>query len=325
MPQVADGEPGPPRWRAGRRRLAMALVAGSLLAVASGTVVLVRKISHILEPAPLPVVPPLDTFAALFDTTPIHLTITADWQKVPMTVPAYLVESDHTLWLKMHFEDWDTVPTPVREAALTKMISRYRGAIDGPRTWARMTAEDWDRVPQPIRAMAFVRMARYWSRHYRIGRDYEIPSELAADTVAALVMVESWFEHRGTYTNRNGSEDLGLGGASAFCRARIRELHALGEVDVDPADSEYVEPWTATRVLAIWFGLMLDEAGGDLDLAIAAYHTGIGDAASQDGKKYAANVRRKRRRFIRNVGAPPAWTFLVSSLSPAKRIAERAH
>jgi hypothetical protein len=231
-----------------------------------------------------------------------------------MVVPAYQLTSDHTIWLGMHFEDWNKVPSAIRNDGLSNMISRYRGVVDGPRLWARMTAADWDRIPQPIRAMAFVRMARYWSRHYQVGHDYDISAALAADTVAAIVMVESWFEHRATYTNQDGTRDVGLGGASAFCRTRMRDLHTLGVVDVGPDDEQYASPWVATRVVAIWLRLMLDEAGGDLDLAIAAYHTGIAGAGSDDGQRYAANVRRKRRRFIRNVGAPPAWTFLFSEL-----------
>jgi hypothetical protein len=268
------------------------------------------RVNRILEPDAPPTVRPIDTFAALFDTTPIALTITAAWQKVPMTVPAYVATSDHTLWLKMHFDDWNKVPESVRETALVTMMSRYREMAFGPERWASMSAEEWDRVPQPIRAMAFIRMAQYWSRHYRVGRDDAIPLTLAADTTAAIVMVESWFEHRGAYTNRDGTRDLGLGGASAFCRERIRALHRLGAVDVGPDDAEYANPWTATRVAAIWLGLMIHEAGGDLDMAIAAYHAGIGDATSDSGQTYAANVRRKRQRFIRNVAAPPAWTFL---------------
>lgn len=57
---------------------------------------------------------------------------------------------------------------------------------------------------------------------------------------------------------------------------------------------------------------MIDEADGDLDLAVAAYHVGISAAEAGQGAEYAANVVRKRRRFIRNMSAPPAWTYLFT-------------
>jgi hypothetical protein len=297
-----------------------AIIAALALCALAASLAL--RVHRILEPAPLPAVAPVDTFAALFDVTPVRMTVTVEWQKVPMTVPAHQLTSDHTLWQKMHFEDWDKVPSHIRETALSSMVTKYRAALGGPRVWARMTAEDWDRIPQPIRAMAFVRMARHWGRHYQPGGQYDLSRALVADTVAAIVMAESWFEHRGSYTNPDGTRDMGLGGASDFCRTRMRDLHALGVVDVGPADGEYFNPWIATRVVAIWLGLMVDEAEGDLERAVAAYNTGIAHAWSADGQKYSANVRRKRHRFIRNIGAPPSWTFL-SRQTARPRVAPR--
>jgi hypothetical protein len=177
-----------------------------------------------------------------------------------------------------------------------------------------MATTDWDVVPQPLRAMAFIDMARYWSLYYGIGREYGLPAALVGDTLAAIVMVESWFEHRGVARNRDGTRDLGLGGASDYCRARLRQLHEAGVVDVAPSDDEYFNPFVASRVAAIWLRLMLDEAGGDLNRAIAAYHTGIAAADRDDATAYAVNVGRKRQRFIENDGAPAAWTFLVNHL-----------
>jgi hypothetical protein len=220
----------------------------------------------------------------------------------------------------MHFEDWDTVPHGLREAGLTAMIRRYSDVIaPGHRHWSRMSAADWDEVPQPIGAMAFIEMARHWTRRYAIGRPYGLSQSAMADTVAAIIMAESWFDHRGMYTNRDGSTDLGLGGSSAYCRRALRRLYAAGEVHFTVRDDEYFNPWDSSRVAAVWFRTMLDEADGDVDLAIAAYHVGITAAKEGRGAKYGASVKRKRRRYIRDDGAPPSWDFVFKHVLQNRR------
>jgi Transglycosylase SLT domain len=262
-----------------------------------------------LDPTP-PAVPRVDPYRALFDGTPVTVTVTIAGERDARTVTADDVRASVSLWRDMDLASWNDLPGDLRREGLDRMIRRYRGVLMNPQAWDRMQPGDWDLVPQPMRTVAYRQMAAYWAGYYEVGARHGLPGGLVANTLAAIVMSESWFDHRAFLVNHDGTRDVGLAGASEFARERLRDLFRAGIVDVQFADEEYENPWMATRFVAVWMSLLLDESHGDLELAVRAYNRGISSAPDSLGTAYFDAVQRRLRRFIRNTDAPPAWDYV---------------
>ena len=180
--------------------------------------------------ASMPNAPAIDVYAALVDATPITVTITVATERVERDTTVDDVERNLTLWRSMHLADWNTVPEPLRYHALDNMFARHRHILMNPHQWdANARARLGSCAPADAHSGVSADGCLLGRVTTMLAAGIVSP-RLVADTLAAIVMSESWFDHRGVFVNRNGSRDIGLAGASDFARERVRQLHKLGLV-----------------------------------------------------------------------------------------------
>ena len=283
--------------------MAAVVVATAAFAIPFGDK-LVRDALH----SPPPPVPRVDVAGALWDLTPVAITVWTPSAEIPYVATRERLRTDAALWRRMHLSGWNAAPPEVRREGLDAMLVAYAHVLSSPSQWDRMTADDWDWIPQPVRTMAYRRMVQYWSGFYDVGGRQGLPPWVVTQTLAAIVMSESWFDHRAENVGFNGQRDFGLAQASEGARERMRALHDAGLVDVRLEDEDYFNPWAATRFVAIWMSRLLDEVDGDLEWAVRAYNRGVSRAFDERGDDYLQAVQRRLRRFIQNRDSSPAWS-----------------
>lgn len=295
------------------RPIRTALLVGTLVVVLGLLSVFAVRVHELASGRkPPPAAPAPAPLRAVSDLRQVPITITTrDWKKERRVVTVDRLRADRTLWRQMHLGDWDKVPRTIREGALEAMVRAYAVVLEGAAVWPTMSAAEWDGVPHPIRAMAYLRMIWYWAREEALGQQFGLRPERLAATVGGIVMAESWFEHRAVNENPWGNSDLGLAQCSDYCRAEIEQMAQKDQIAFTPTESDYFDPWTATRVATVWFERELLRAEGDVELAIRAYHRGIDNAMDEKGDVYFARVARLRENYIRTQRTSASWRFLT--------------
>jgi hypothetical protein len=305
-----------PRRRVWRVRLAAAVLMALVAAAGYGW----AQLSHWVNARDAPLVSSPDIVEAVTDRRTVRITTTTpDWKTESKVVPLERLGWDPSIWQQMHFGNWDQLPQDVREPALRRMVHVYAPLLRDPAAWLDMRVEDWDKVPQPIRAVAFLRMAHHWAVSRQPGAEFGLDPVRMGQTVGAIMLAESWFDHRAMHVNAWGNRDMGLAQCSDHCRKTLEDMAVNGEIPFAPTDEEYFDPSIASWVATVWFERELRRSHGDVDRAIRAYHRGQDNAMDEKGTAYLANVLRLRERYVITQRSSESWRFLVGEIASQAR------
>jgi Transglycosylase SLT domain len=158
----------------------------------------------------------------------------------------------------------------------------------------------------------------HWTETRAVGAEFALSPTHVAQAIAAIVMAESWFEHRAFNVNRYGNRDLGLAQCSDYCRRTIAAMAAAGELPFSPSEADYFDPRIGSYIATVWFERELRRADGDVSLAIRSYHRGLRAAMDEKGDLYLSKVERLRDRYIRTQGASPSWAYLTARIAAGR-------
>lgn len=200
---------------------------------------------------------------------------------------------------EMPIKAWSVIPPGMIEEEMSKLYDRYSELINNRDAWKCMNIDAWSRVHAPARIAAFSEMVDFWVDYYGAGKKSGISKKEMSNTLNAIMIGESYFDH--TATNRG---DYGVSQISTATRATMKKWFKNGRkngIDFNFGDRDYMNPYNSIRAGVWLFSEILEnEAGGDLKLAIGAYNAGIRDAKKKTKRamRYQKGIERIIDRYL---------------------------
>ncbi|HEV3484814.1 MAG TPA: hypothetical protein VG106_05360, partial [Vicinamibacterales bacterium] len=110
----------------------MGTVKAVLVAAALATLGYLLLVQDVTARARPPVPRPLFVYNALADSRPLDVTVTRNWKTVRFESSADELTAAPSIWMEMHFGDWDRLPADVRKRGLARLRHRFINAVAGP-------------------------------------------------------------------------------------------------------------------------------------------------------------------------------------------------